>query len=149
MASVVWHFKTSNGTRYFKTYDVGALIAENNRLAAELAKKPTEVVHEVVKTVEIPVTNVANPCVVSLAQGSYVLTDGAKTVLDGIAAGSTVVIDATASPEGTEAFNLELSKNRANAVAEYLKTRGVNVESANGLGVTGDDSQRVARILFK
>ena len=156
MASVVWHFKTSNGTRYFKTYDVGALIAENNRLAAELAKKPTEVVREVVKTVEIPVTNavatatnVANPYVVSFAQGSYALTDGAKTVLDGIAAGSTVVIDATASPEGTEAFNLELSKNRANAVAEYLKTRGVNVESANGLGVTGDDSQRVARILFK
>lgn len=148
MASVVWHFKTSNGTRYFKMYDVGAMIAENNRLAAELATKPTEIIREVVKIVEVPVKNpaAANPYVVSFVRGDYTLTDGAKTILDSIEAGANVVIDATASPDGTEEFNLELSKNRANAVAEYLKTRGVNVESANGLGVTGDDSQRVARI---
>ena len=155
--SYIYHFNTSNGTRHFKTYDVGAMLSEIDRLNGELAKKPTEVVREVVKTVSVPATNavasakndVVNPYVVSFAQGSYVLTDAAKTVLDGIASGITVNIDATASPEGTEAFNLELSKNRANAVAEYLKSRGVNVESANGLGVTGDDSQRVARVVFK
>lgn len=156
--SYLYHFKTSNGTRHFKTYDVGAMLGEIDRLNAELAKKPTEVVREVVKTVTAPATNavatvakndVINPYVVSFAQGSYALTDAARGVLDGIASGTTVTIDATASPEGTEAFNLELSKNRANVVAEYLKGRGVNVESANGLGVTGDDSQRVARILFK
>jgi hypothetical protein len=155
--SYIYHFKTSNGTRHFKTYDVGAMLSEIDRLNTELAKKPTEVVREVVKTVAAPTTNaiasvkndIINPYVVSFAQGSYILTDAAKTVLDGITAGATVTIDATASPEGTEAFNLELSKNRANAVADYLKTRGVNVDSANGLGVTGNDSQRVARILFK
>lgn len=156
--SYLYHFNTSNSTRHFKVYDIGAMIGEIDRLNTELAKKPTEVIREVVKTVPAPTTNaiataekndIINPYVVSFAQGSYALTDAAKTILNGIVNGTTVTIDATASPEGTEAFNLELSKNRANAVAEYLKGRGVNVESANGLGVTGDDSQRVARILFK
>ena len=155
-ATYAYHFKTSNGTRHFKTYDVGALIAENERLASDLAKKPTEVVREVVKTVEVPTTNavaesvtVLNQYVVSFAQNSYVLTDAAKTILDAVPQTSVVIVEATASPEGTEKYNLNLSQNRANAVAEYLKGHGVNVESATGLGVTGDDSQRVAKVIFK
>lgn len=150
----LYHFKTSNGTHHFKVYDVGAMAAELVRLNEELTKKPTEVVREVVK--EVPVTNTVKevvntgaPFVVSFAQGSYAITDTAKAVLDKFEKGATVAIDATASPEGSNSFNLELSKKRANAVAEYLKARGVNVESANGLGSTGNDSQRIAKIVLK
>ena len=50
MVGYTYHFKTSNGTHHFKTYDVGAMIDEINRLNDELAKKPTEV--EVVKYVK-------------------------------------------------------------------------------------------------
>ena len=155
-ATYAYYFKTSNGTRHFKTYDIGALIAENERLANELAKKPTEVVREVVKTVEVPTTaSVAtvtpSQCqyIVSFAQNSYVLTDVAKGILDGIGQNSIVIVEATASPEGTEKYNTRLSQNRADIVAEYLRNRGVRVESTTGLGVTGDDSQRIARVTFK
>jgi hypothetical protein len=41
-----YHFKTSNGTRHFKVYDVGALQREINYLRENLEKKPKEVVKE-------------------------------------------------------------------------------------------------------
>ena len=60
MASFVWHFKTSNGTRHFKKYDVGSMISEIDRLNEELAKKPTEVEKIVEKVVvETPTAAVA------------------------------------------------------------------------------------------
>lgn len=146
---VNYKFKTSNGTHNFKVWDISALNDEINSLRSDLAKKPTEVMKEVVKTVTQAVTTEHNPYIVSFAQGKYALTDAAKSVLNAIDTNSTVVIDGTASPEGTKSFNNTLSQKRAEAVAEYLKGRGVNVQSVNGLGSTGDDSQRIVRIVLK
>ncbi len=153
-ATYAYHFKTSNGTRHFKTYDIGYLLSENERLANELAKKPKEVIREVVKTVETTATTTANApafnyCVISFAQNSYILTNNAKATLNSIPQDAVVVIEATASPEGTEKYNLNLSSNRAKTVADYLNSRGVKVESSKGLGVTGNDSQRVAKVILK
>lgn len=148
----VYHFKTSNGTRHFKTYDVGAMLGEIDRLNAELAKKPNEVVREVVKTVEVPVTNtvatVSNASsFVFFAQNSSVLTDDAKAVLDNVT--GTVDVVGYASPEGTREYNQALSERRAAVVADYLIKRGVTVNSNTGAGVNGDASGRVAVITVK
>lgn len=139
-----YHFKTSNGTHYFKVYDVGALNDEINRLNEELAKKPkqVEVVKEVVTTNTVVETNER---VVYFSQNSDVLTDDAKAILDNV--NGTVKVDAYASPEGTEQYNKELSQRRANVVADYLRTNGVTVTEAIGHGVVGETSNRVAIVI--
>jgi outer membrane protein OmpA-like peptidoglycan-associated protein len=148
-ASLVYHFKTSNGTNNFKLYDVGAMNAEINNLRAELAKKPTEIIrdHFVEKVVEKNVGN--NEWVVFFAKNSAELTAEAKKALDKIPAGSTVDITATASPEGTEERNNALSEDRAEVVAKYLDARGLKIGSVKGLGVQGEASNRVAIVVTK
>src|SRR5690606_24873069 len=49
---------------------------------------------------------------------------------------ASVTLDGYASAEGTEAYNLNLSKDRANAVKQYLVNAGVSASSitANGNG---------------
>lgn len=145
----IYHFKTSNGTHSFKTYDVGAMIGEIDRLNEELAKKPKEI--EVIKYVEVVKTDTVktagvqikgNTAYVMFAQGSSQLTDEAKDVLNGIA--GTVTVKATASPEGAPAYNQRLSEKRAAVVADYLTKNGVKVASYEGLGVQGKASNRVA-----
>lgn len=151
-----YHFKTSNGTHSFKSYDVGAMNAEINALRAQLAKKPTEIVKEVKVEVikEVPVETVIENTVavdrtytVHFTKGSYELSNNAKNILNSVPTNVSVSVEATASPEGSEGFNNTLSVRRAEVVSSYLKRRGVRVVSANGLGVTGDDSQRIARVL--
>lgn len=140
-----YKFKTSNGTHNFKVYDIWAYDNEIARLNAELNKKPQEVVREVVKIV--PQTQIVdNDFVVNFSQGSSELTEKAVKTLDLVSSNATVQIIATASPEGTNEINQKLSENRAERVASYLVNRGVNVKSAKGLGCTGSDSQRVAKI---
>lgn len=138
-----YHFKTSNGTHYFKIYDIGALNDDINGLRDELAKKPKEVTVEKIVTKEVPAT-VIDPTerVVYFSKNSDVLTDAAKTVLDKI--NGTVKISAYASPEGTDAYNKALSQRRADAVKSYLEGRGVTVTDATGYGVDGEASNRVA-----
>lgn len=149
-ASYVYHFKTSNGTHSFKSYDVGAMIGEINRLNEELAKKPKEV--EVVKYVDRVVNNnyngnvnniIENPHYVFFAQNSAELTDEAKKVLDTVPAG-TYNIYGYASPEGPKTFNDELSERRAKAVSEYLVKRDISVNEVKGYGTAfGDATGRV------
>jgi outer membrane protein OmpA-like peptidoglycan-associated protein len=55
-----------------------------------------------------------------------------------------VKVKAYASPEGSEAYNQELSEKRAYIVSEYLIHNGVTVDEAVGCGVDGDASNRVA-----
>ena len=137
-----YHFKTSNGTHSFKLYDIGAMNNEINRLQAELAKKPTEVVktnvieREVIRTVD------GTERVVYFALNSDVLTAESKAVLDNVK--GSVKVEGYASPEGTEKYNKELSQRRANVVAEYLRSKGVTVTDVVGCGVVGDTSNRVA-----
>lgn len=138
----VYHFKTSNGTRHFKTYDVGAMVNEINRLNEELAKKPTEVI----KTVNNTNTVFAQKeWVVQFAQGKSDLTDDAKSVLDEVPTGTKVNVVGIASPEGTDEFNNKLSEMRAATVADYLKNRGVTISSWIGKGVAfGESTNRLA-----
>ena len=137
----IYHFKTSNGTHHFKVYDVGALNDEINSLRAELAKKPTEVVVEKVLEKKNVVT-VNSEYVVFFAKNSNELTADAKATLDNVE--GTVNVSAYASPEGTDEYNKALSQRRADVVAEYLRNRGVTVTEANGYGVNGKTSNRVA-----
>ena len=141
-----YHFKTSNGTHHFKTYDIGAYEATIARLNEELAKKPKEV--EVIKYVDRIVNNNYNGTVVNgdtyvlFAWNSAELDATAKATLDKIS--GTVKVVAYASPEGTESYNKELSQRRANVVADYLRGKGVTVTEAYGAGVNGNTSNRVA-----
>lgn len=150
-----YHFKTSNGTRHFKTYDLGKLRMENRRLKEALAKKPKEVVKYVEKKVEVqmPQTSLkyTEPVqlVVFFAQGSADLSTVAQATLESINTQHEVEVTATASPEGTAKFNQDLSQRRANVVKEYLEKRGVKVTRAEGLGVTGKESNRVAIVIVK
>jgi hypothetical protein len=146
----VYHFKTSNGTHSFKTYDIGAMIGEIDRLngaLAECEKRPAQVVEKVIVK-EAPVNTAAvaevvkNDAFVFFAQNSSVLTDDAKYTLDKVT--GTVDVIASASPEGTEQYNQKLSEKRAAVVADYLTKRGVTVNSWKGIGVTGAESGRVA-----
>lgn len=149
-AAYTYHFKCSNGTHYFKTYNIGDYNNTIDSLREELAKKPKEVVKEVVKTVEVPAktkTVVAGDSYVFFAQSSAELTSDAKLVLDNIE--GTVEVIGMASPEGTADYNQTLSERRAKAVADYLTSKGVTVSSYKGSGVKGMTSARVAIIRAK
>lgn len=143
----VYHFKTSNGTRSFKAYDITSMNNEINSLRKDLAKKPTEIVKEVVKT-EV-VTNTIGNTVIFFAQNSAKLTGTAMSELSKIPSGSKVSIVGSASPEGTSKYNQKLSEKRAETVSKFLTDNGVIVENCIGTGVTDTTSGRVATITIK
>lgn len=147
--SYVYHFKTSNGTHHFKTYDVGAMQNEITALNARLDecrnRKP-EVINNVIEKIV--------PCntqwVVQFAQKSAELTSEAKAILDSIGENTVVDVIGTASPEGDKDFNQRLSEDRAKNVADYLTNRGVKVNSWSGKGVQiGEATNRLAIVTVK
>jgi len=156
-AGFIYKFNNSYGSHNFKLVDlrdqaeIDALNARINQLQDELARKPKEVIKEVVK--EAPVVkevNVAENLVfVTFAQGKSALTKEAKAALDEIKEGTHVQIVGTASPEGSAALNQKLSQARADNTAEYLKSRGVIVDEATGKGVQGTTSNRLAIVYVK
>lgn len=154
-AGLTYHFKNSNGLHYFKAYDVAAMQAEIDRLNAELAKKPKEVikevpvVKEVIKEVEKPVVVEANKLapVVIFRQGKSIIDASQRPSVDMIATymknhpESKVVINGYASPEGSAELNQRLSEARAKAVYDMLvNTYKINPSrlSHKGLGVTDE-----------
>ena len=145
-AGVVYHFKTSNGTRTFakpRLYSQSEIDALNARIK-ELDSRPVAV-KEVINTNSTASINVVEKTyIVTFAKSKADLTNAAKANLDKIT--GTVVIEASASPEGTTKFNQKLSEDRANAVKSYLESRGVKVTKATGLGVVGNESNRIAII---
>jgi outer membrane protein OmpA-like peptidoglycan-associated protein len=158
MVGYTYHFKTSNGTHAFKTYDVGAMIDEINRLNEELAKKPTEVevikyVDRVVNNYNAPVTNVESKqadVYVFFAFDSDELSDNAKAELDKIGQNGIYCIDGYSSAGGNDTYNLKLSQRRADAVKAYLEERGCRIESATGHGVEfGETTGRVVIVSAK
>ena len=134
--SYIYHFKTSNGTHHFKTYDVGAMISEIERLngaLSECEKREPKVVDKIVeKEIAVP-TN--TEWFVQFAQKSAELTAEAKATLDKIGEDLVVDVIGTSSPEGDAEFNKRLSEKRAAVVADYLTKRGVKVNSWAGKGV--------------
>ena len=158
MVGYTYHFKTSNGTHAFKTYDVGAMIGEIDRLNSELAKKPTEVevikyVDRVVNNYNAPVTNaVANvtDVYVFFAYDNADLDDRAKAELDKLGQNGVYDVVAFASNEGGTEYNIALSQRRADAVKAYLEGRGCKINSAVGKGVAfGITTGRVAVVTSK
>ena len=144
----VYHFKTSNGTHHFKTYDVGAMLDEISRLNGaldECEKREPKVIEKIVEkvvTVEAPKTAAVavaskngEEWVVTFGTASAKLTNEAKFILNQIGNDAIVDVTATASKDGGKAFNQKLSEKRAKAVANYLTNRGVKVNSAVGKGV--------------
>ena len=146
-----YKFGNSNGTHNFTIAklrdqsEIDALNAQINDLRSELAKKPKEVVKEVV-TREVKVENLV---FVTFAQGKTTLTKEAKVALNAIAKGKHVQVVGTASPEGSKEINDKISQSRANSVADYLKSRGVIVDEATGEGVQGTTSNRLAIVYVK
>ena len=146
MLGYTYHFKTSNGTHAFKTYDVGAMMHEIDYLNEQLAKKPNEVVVEKVVTKEVEK-------VVTTDEGTYVffayddatLDNRAKATLDKLGENGVYDVVAYASSEGSTEYNQRLSERRAAAVADYLTNRGCKVNSWKGCGVQfGTTTGRVA-----
>ena len=135
---VVYKFKTSNKTHNFKVYNIydytSALEEARDRIAAleaqnaELSKRPTETYNVVKETVVYSQDIIT----VSFLQNSAELTQDAKNILDKVGVSLPVKVIGSTSPEGSTRRNSELSVQRANAVAKYLKSRGVKVVSAEG-----------------
>ena len=160
-AGLVYKFGNSNGTHNFTIVtprdqaEIDALNARINALQEELARKPKEIVKEVVKEVPAPVkqevreVKVENLVFVTFAQGKSALTADAKKALDGVAKDAHVQIVGTDSPEGSAELNQKLSQARADAVADYLRGRGVVVDEATGKGVQGTTSNRLAVVYVK
>ncbi|MCD8207648.1 MAG: OmpA family protein [Bacteroidales bacterium] len=152
---VTYRFKNkekSGGKHNFVEYDITnyeenicELVDINAELATELSNKPIEIHDtlyiEVKSERTYDVTNV-----VFFSQGSSEVAD--STVLKTIPEGKSVKVYGYASPEGSAEFNLKLSQKRADVVADYLKENGVEVISAEGLGVVGHSSNRVAVVVI-
>jgi len=152
-AGFIYKFKTSNGTHNFKIAEGRdqAEIDELNRIINDLRnRKPETVVKEVVKEVQVgKEVRVDDLVFVTFAQGKSNLTPEAKKALDNIKEGRHVQIVGTASTEGSAEVNQRISQGRADAVAEYLKARGVIVDEAIGKGVQGSTSNRIAVVYVK
>jgi len=142
--SLIYHFKTSNGTHSFKTYDIGAMIGEIDRLNGALAecesREPQVRVIEKIVEVQAPANTAAvvtnkEHWIVTFETGKAKLSDEAKLILNRVGNDAIVDVIATASPDGSAAFNQKLSEKRAATVADYLTNRGVKVNSAVGKGV--------------
>lgn len=138
-AGIVYKFKTSNGTHNFKTWDVGSLLDQIQSLLAEnedLRNRQPTIIEKRSETI-IPQDN---EIVVPFELNSDVLTEAGKALLNRVPEGSTVKIIGAASPEGSAKRNSELSRNRAQAVADYLiHERDCTVED-----VRGDEAGRMA-----
>jgi outer membrane protein OmpA-like peptidoglycan-associated protein len=78
-----------------------------------------------------------------LEQSIRAVSDDPQTDLQGI------IIRGTASPEGNPELNQRLSQARADAVADYLRERGVIIDEAEGKGVQGTTSNRLAIVYVK
>lgn len=160
-AGFIYKFKNSNGTHNFTVAqlrdqaEIDALNARINQLQNELAQKPKEIVKEVEVIKEVAGKDVVREVkvedlvFVTFAQGKSELTADARKALSSIQPGKHVQVVGTASPEGNPELNQRLSQARADAVAEYLKTRGVAVDEATGKGVQGTTSNRLAVVYVK
>lgn len=157
--SYVYHFKTSNSTHHFKTFNIGdlnntikslkdensvlkngvkSLANENSSLKKDLAVKPNST--SSVETID-------RTWVIEFAQGSSSLDAVAKAKLNTIPSDATVNIEGTASKEGSANVNKKVSTDRATAVKKYLENKGVTVRSSKGNGVShGDTTNRLVHV---
>lgn len=124
---VTYHFKTSNKHHHL-TQIPPVIKTIEKRGDVRVVEKVVE------KRIEKIVTNdVADETyAVAFEQNSAQLSNSAKAILDKIPAKTKVSVIGSTSPEGTQKRNDALSVERAEAVATYLRARGVTVVSATG-----------------
>lgn len=135
-----YRFKNKNGKRGFVYYNVGTMNDSINNLRSQLEDSKAKAA-KVVNTVIHDTVYVEQP-VQFFAQGDYTLNN--DSVYDIYKADDTVSVYGYASPEGSKSFNMKLSQKRADVVADYLKSKGIIVTEAKGLGVVGKNSNRIA-----
>lgn len=109
--------------------------------------KEVPVIKEVVKEVPGKTTFVQSTYVVTFSVNSAEIVSTAE--LDGIKSGSNVEIVAYSSPEGKSSANQKLSQKRADAVAKYLKDKGVNVTRIVAKGADSNHANRIAIVTVK
>ncbi len=119
------------------------------KVVEKVVEKPVEkiVEKEVIKEVVKDGGLVQNTYVVTFPVNSSEIQNPAE--LAGIEKGSTVEVVAYASPEGNPDANQVLSQKRADAVANYLKAKGVNVVRTNAKGADSEHANRIAIITVK
>lgn len=152
----VYHFKTSNGTHHFKTYDIGAKNDEINKLKEELVsegKKNQSLIEKNTKlNSQLAALNSKGDTlnmkwVVEFEQGKSELSSKAKEELKNVIdAKKLVCVVAKASPEGSKDTNKKLSDERAAVVTKYLTDNGVTVKKSEGVGAESKYSNRVVLI---
>ena len=101
-----------------------------NKQRDELAQKPKEIVK--VETVVQKEYVDAGEYVVFFNKASSELTEKAKETLDKIKAEKVSVVRGSASPDGPQKLNKDLSERRAKAVGDYLSGKGVKCELVYG-----------------
>lgn len=152
----VYHFKTSNGTHHFKTYDIGAKNDEINKLKEELVsegKKNQSLIEKNTKlNSQLAALNSKGDTlnmkwVVEFEQAKSELSSKAKEELKNVIdAKKLVCVVAKASPEGSKDTNKKLSDERAAVVTKYLTDNGVTVKKSEGVGAESKYSNRVVLI---
>lgn len=142
---LVYRFKTSNTVRHMEKavlYDAAEVARLNARIAELEARKPAVVEKVVEKVVTVDAADATYA--VTFAQNKAELTDAAKAILDKVPTDATVDVAGSTSPEGTVTRNTKLAVERAQAVADYLKARGVKVNK-----VVGGEAGRAAVVTVK
>ena len=152
----VYHFKTSNGTHHFKTYDIGAKNDEINKLKEKLVsegKKNQSLIENNTKlNSQLAALNSKGDTlnmkwVVEFEQGKSELSSKAKKELKNVIDAKKIVcVVAKASPEGSKDTNKKLSDERAAVVTKYLTDNGVTVKKSEGVGAESKYSNRVVLI---
>ena len=152
----VYHFKTSNGTHHFKTYDIGAKNDEINKLKEKLVsegKKNQSLIENNTKlNSQLAALNSKGDTlnmkwVVEFEQGKSELSSKAKEKLKNVIDAKKIVcVVAKASPEGSKDTNKKLSDERAAVVTKYLTDNGVTVKKSEGVGAESKYSNRVVLI---
>ena len=152
----VYHFKTSNGTHHFKTYDIGAKNDEINKLKEKLVsegKKNQSLIEKNTKlNSQLAALNSKGDTlnmkwVVEFEQGKSELSSKAKEELKNVIDAKKIVcVVAKASPEGSKDTNKKLSDERAAVVTKYLTDNGVTVKKSEGVGAESKYSNRVVLI---
>ncbi|MCQ2220601.1 MAG: SusC/RagA family TonB-linked outer membrane protein [Prevotella sp.] len=132
------------GQKYSKASSAATKVLEKVVEVEKVVEKPVvkEVVKEVVKN-----NTVQNTYVVTFEVNSYQIANTAE--LAGIASGSNVEVVAYASPEGNADANIALSQKRADAVADYLKSKGINVTRVEAKGADTEHANRIAIVTVK
>ena len=152
----VYHFKTSNGTHHFKTYDIGAKNDEINKLkeklVSEVKKNQSLIENNTKLNSQLAALNSKGDTlnmkwVVEFEQGKSELASKAKEELKNVIDAKKIVsVVAKASPEGSKDTNKKLSDERAAVVTKYLTDNGVTVKKSEGVGAESKYSNRVVLI---